>query len=72
MVSVVAKKKAGPKPDPSRIRDAVTAVRSSAAWKEYVERLAEFDRAPSVADLLDRSIVIYARERGFDEAPPKR
>lgn len=61
-----------PKPAPvARVRDAVTFVRSSPAWKEHVERLAELDRAPSVSDFIDRAIAHYARSRGFD-VPPKR
>jgi hypothetical protein len=61
-----------PKPAPVvRVRDAVTFVRSSLAWKEHVEQLAELDRAPSVSDFIDRAVAHYARSRGFD-APPKR
>jgi hypothetical protein len=76
-VSLVAdmakpKKKPGPKPDPTRVRDAVTNVRSTEAWKNAVEEFAEWDRAPSVSDLIDRAIVAYARERGYDKAFPKR
>ncbi len=56
---------------PSRVRDAVTFVRSSPGWKEHVEKLADLDRAPSVSDFIDRAVAHYARSRGFD-APPKR
>lgn len=66
------RKKPGPKPDPSRVRDAATMVRSGLAWKQAVEAFAEWDRAPSVSDLIDRAIVAYARERGYDKAFPKR
>jgi hypothetical protein len=69
------KKKTAPessKPAPvARVRDAVTFVRSSVAWKEHVEKLAELDRAPSVSDFIDRAVAEYARRRGFD-VPPKR
>jgi hypothetical protein len=66
------KKKPGPKPDPSRVRDAAIMVRSTPAWKQAVEAFAEWDRAPSVSDLIDRAIVAYARERGYEKAFPKR
>jgi hypothetical protein len=66
------KRKPGPKPDPSRVRDATTMVRSSQAWKEFVEKLADFDRSPSISDLFDRAVVAYARQVGFKEMPPKR
>jgi hypothetical protein len=76
MVAVSAmakpKKKPGPKPDPARVRDAVLNVRSTEAWKQAVEEFAEWDRAPSVSDLMDRAIVSYARERGYDKPFPKR
>jgi hypothetical protein len=66
------KKKAAPKAEPtSRTRDAVTFIRSSEAWKEHVERLAELDRSPSVSDFIDRAVAHYARSRGFD-TPPRR
>lgn len=54
-----------------RVRYAVTFVRSSPAWKEHVEKLADLDRAPSVSDFIDRAVAAYARSRGFD-VPPKR
>jgi hypothetical protein len=65
-------KKRTPKAEPtSRIRDAVTFIRSSEAWKAHVEQLADLDRAPSVSDFIDRAVVHYARSRGFDP-PPRR
>ncbi len=67
-----SKSKPGPKPDPSRVRGAATLVRSTEAWKRAVEAFAEFDRAPSVSDLVDRAIVAYARERGYEKPIPKR
>ena len=66
------KGKPGPKPDPSRVRDAVTILRSREDWKAWVAGLAEFDRASSVSELVDRAVVSYARERGYKEPAPKR
>jgi hypothetical protein len=67
-----AKKKPGPKPDPQRVRSAVTNIRSSPEWKAWLERLVEFNRSPSIADLVDDAVVLLAREIKFPEAPPKR
>jgi hypothetical protein len=62
----------GAKGEPvSRVRDAVTFVRSSEGWKRHVEKLADLDRAPSVSDFIDRAVAHYARSRDFDP-PPKR
>lgn len=66
------KGKPGPKPDASRVRDASTMVRSTPAWKLAVEEFAEWDRAPSVSDLVDRAIAAYAREKGYPKTIPKR
>jgi len=63
---------AGRKPVQDRARDASTLVRSSQAWKDAVSAFAEWDRAPSVSDLIDRAIVAYARERRYDKAFPRR
>jgi len=72
VAALVAKMKPGPKPDPMRVRDAVTNIRSTQGWKDAVDKLAEFDRAPSVADLIDRAVVAYARSINFPEPVPKR
>lgn len=65
-----AKLKPGPKPvDGGRI--AATTIRSTVAWKAWVERLAEFERS-TVADAVDHAIVEYARNKGFTEAAPRR
>jgi hypothetical protein len=71
-LAVMAKKKPGPKPDPDRVRSAAIMLRGRPEWREWVERLAEFDRAPSLNELFDRALVIYARHVGFAEAAPKR
>jgi hypothetical protein len=45
--------------------------RSTLAWKQAVEEFAEWDRAPSVSDLIDRAIIAYAREKGYPKAFPR-
>lgn len=71
-VMAKAKKKPGPKPDPERVRSAAIIVRGRPEWKEWVEGLAEADRAPSVNDLIDRALVTYAREIKYPKPAPKR
>lgn len=64
---------AGRKPQPpERVRKAVTMIRSADEWKEAVEQLAEWDRASSISELIDRAVVAYARARGYDRPIPKR
>lgn len=65
-------KRPGPKPDPDRVRSAVTNIRSSPEWKEWLGRFAEHHRSPSLADLVDDAVVHFARHVGFKEVPPKR
>ena len=66
------KGKPGPKPQPDRTRSAVTNIRSSPEWKAWLERLADFNRSSSLADLVDDAVVAYARDVKFPEPPPKR
>jgi hypothetical protein len=64
---------AGRKPETAeRVRKAVTMVRSSDSWKEAVGKFAEWDRATSVSELIDRAVVEYARARGYAQPIPKR
>jgi hypothetical protein len=63
---------AGRKPVQERARDAATLVRSSQAWKDAVGALADWDRATSVSELIDRAIVEYGRVRGYNKPIPKR
>jgi hypothetical protein len=50
----------------------VTMVRSSTEWKQALEALADWDRCTSLAELLDRAVASYARERGYPGQIPKR
>jgi hypothetical protein len=77
----MAKKKRKPEPGaepgPSRSRDAVTFVRSSQVWKDWLDGLAEHDakmrRARlNISETADRAFVAYAREVGYQEVPPPR
>jgi hypothetical protein len=64
--------KAKAKPEESRVRTGVILVRGVPEWKSWTEELADFDRAPSTSDLIDRALVVYARHVGFTKAAPKR
>jgi hypothetical protein len=66
------RKKPGPKPDPDRVRSVVTILRSRPEWRAWVDELAEFDRAPSLVELIDRSLVAYARQVKFPKTAPPR
>jgi hypothetical protein len=60
----------GPKPvDGGRV--AVIPVRSTEAWKAWVEELAEYDRS-TMSDVIDHALVAYARQIGFPKIAPKR
>jgi hypothetical protein len=71
-----AKKKAPvkgkPRPKAARVRGSVTFLRSTEEWKAAVERFAEWDRATTVTELVDRAVASYARERGYPEPIPRR
>jgi hypothetical protein len=63
---------AKPKAEESRVRTGVLLVRGVPEWKVWAEELADFDRAPSMNDLVDRALVVYARHVGFPKPAPKR
>jgi hypothetical protein len=61
-----------PEPADDPRRTATTPLRSSADWKAAIRRLATFDRAPTVSDLIDRAVAAYAKSIGFAERLPGR
>jgi hypothetical protein len=71
MEGVMAKKKPGPKPADGVGRLAATTIRSTEAWKSWLERLANHCRS-NVSDTVDRGLVELARSVGFNELPPRR
>lgn len=66
----MAKKKTGPAtpggPSPNGL-----VIRCSDEWKEWLKGLAEQDRT-SMAEVLDRAAIDYARKVGFKKVAPKR
>jgi hypothetical protein len=69
--AVMAKQKPGPKPAEGGGRNVLTNIRSTRAWREWVDRYAAFRRM-SVADTIDHAIVADARANGFTEVAPPR
>ena len=67
-----AGRKPVPKTGAGRVKTASLLVRGVPEWKSWIEELAEFDRSPSVNDLIDRALVAYAREVRFPKSAPKR
>jgi hypothetical protein len=70
MVAAMAKKKAAPRPQPNRVRSAITNIRSTPEWKEWLTRFSDHVRK-DVTDAIDEAVLRYARAEGF-ELPPKR
>jgi hypothetical protein len=66
----MARKKPGPKPDPSRVRSAVTNIRSTNDWKAWLLGFADHCRK-DVPDVIDEALLRYARAEKY-ELPPKR
>lgn len=69
----MAKKKPVPKgrPKTSRARTAAINIRAMPEWKEWVDAFADFDRC-SLVEVIDRALVVYAREKKFPRTPPRR
>jgi hypothetical protein len=70
-MSEAKKGKPGPKPNPDRVRSAVTNIRSSPEWKAWLEELAEANRS-SLADLVDDAVLALAKRIKFEKPAPKR
>jgi len=70
MPSGTPKKKPGPKPQPSRVRGAVTNIRSTQAWKEWVAEFAA-EEGCDLVDLVEEAFLMLAHKKGF-KMPPQR
>jgi hypothetical protein len=74
---LMAKRKPGPKPSEGVGRTEAITIRTTPAYKSWVERLAQHDAtlrraSANVSETNDRALVAYAREIGFKEAAPIR
>lgn len=65
------KRRGRPKGPTGAAKPVRVSVRATVGWRDWLEALAEFDRS-TVADVIDRALVDYARAKGFDRLPPRR
>ncbi len=49
----------------------VLSIRGSGEWRDWVGRLADHNRL-KVADVIDRALLAYAKQEGFNEPAPRR
>jgi hypothetical protein len=63
-------KKTGPKPSSEGPRTDLIAFKCRAAYKAWVVKLAKKHRT-TPSDLIDRALVRFAAEDGFEEAPER-
>jgi hypothetical protein len=66
----MAKKKSEPPKVKERSPNGLV-IRCSPEWRDWLKRLAEHDRT-SMAEVLDRGAMDYARKVGFKEGAPRR
>jgi hypothetical protein len=64
--------KAGSSPTPARVSASMMMVRSTAEWHAAIVAFAKWDRATTVSELIDRAVVAYARQQGYDRPIPRR
>ena len=67
----MSKEKTKPGPGGPGRKPMIVQMRGSHQYKEWAERLARFD-GMTLSTLVDRALRRYAKEIGFDEAPPQR
>lgn len=49
----------------------VLSIRGTAEWRDWLGRLSDHSRLKA-ADVIDRALILYAKQEGFTEPPPKR
>ncbi len=69
--STPPKRRGRPKGSAEGPKGNVLSIRGSEAWRVWVGRLADHGRL-KVADVIDRALIAYARQEGFDEPAPRR
>lgn len=65
----MAKKQAAAAPADDRA--IIVSMKGSVEFRDWLNRLAEFDRSTSV-QVMEKGAVAYAKQIGFTEAAPKR
>ena len=69
--SDVPKRRGRPKGPGAGPKGNVLSIRGSEDWRAWVGRLADHNRL-KVADVIDRALIVYARQEGFNEPAPRR
>ena len=64
-------KKMGRPPAPEGVKHNVLSIRGTTEWRDWLNRLSEHCRLKS-PDVIDRALIVYAKQEGFTEPPPKR
>lgn len=63
---------AGRKPDPAKPSRSILGIGGTPEWRAFVDRFAEFGRAASAAELIDRALEHYAKAQGYPGPIPRR
>ena len=65
------KRRGRPKASAEGPKSNVVSIRGSVEWRAWVGRLADHSRL-KVADVIDRALLAYAKQEGFNEPAPRR
>ena len=65
------KRRGRPKSSAEGPKSNVVSIRGSEEWRDWVGRLADHSRL-KVADVIDRALLAYAKQEGFNEPAPRR
>lgn len=65
------KRRGRPKSTAEAPKGNVLSIRGSGEWRDWVGRLADHNRL-KVADVIDRALLAYAKQEGFNEPAPRR
>jgi hypothetical protein len=52
-------------------RRTVLTIKGTEEWKDWLERLSKYLRTPT-STIVDHALLKYAKDQGFNEAPPDR
>jgi hypothetical protein len=69
--AAIPKRRGRPKVSAEGPKGNVLSIRGSVEWRAWVGRLADHSRL-KVADVIDRALLVYAKQEGFTESAPRR
>lgn len=69
--ALAPKRRGRPKSAAEGPKGNVLSIRGSGEWRDWVGRLADHNRL-KVADVIDRALLAYAKQEGFNEPAPRR